>query len=146
MGGRKGTVFCKSYAACPNRRGYDSVPRQARLLRRAISNVRELRWCRLPFTRASAELVRAGVALLREQHSKALRFESGAQMLEASQSNLFAAGARYCVGALLPYRARGSALQAAATAVLAREGVAEPLRWMAWSIPALRATGGISYA
>jgi serine/threonine protein kinase len=113
--------------------------RRVWLLCRAWLDARDLDSPKHGFTLAAEPILRASMALLwgRREHARR-QLKIGIAMLDGSGCKLTAASARYCLGALLPDRSEGRALQAAASAVLVGEGIVNPRSWVAWTLPGFR--------
>jgi len=112
---------------------------RARLLRGAARAIRALCLRGGRARPGQVELLRAGLALQRQQRGRALTYlERALWLFDASESKLVAASARYCQGALEGGEA-GWAAQDAALACLKAEGVADPARWIVWNAPGLEA-------
>jgi serine/threonine protein kinase len=109
--------------------------RRAWLLCRAWLDARDLDSTGRGFTRASGPMLRASIALLWGRHERARSQLKAALAILDTGCKLTAASVRYCLGALLPDRSDGRALQAAATEVLVGEGIVNPRSWVVWTLP-----------
>jgi hypothetical protein len=118
-------------------------PARTRLLRGAARATRASRLRGGRARQGQTKLLRAGLALLQQQHGRAREHLEGAlSLLDAAESKLAAASARYCLGTLLGGE-HGRALEDAALVCLRAEGVTEPARWIVWNAPGLQALESI---
>jgi hypothetical protein len=142
---RSGFPFLNAVARTARARAYVAAAVRARgaqrmqLLGRAWLDARGRCGVGSPAARGGAQFVCASVALLSGRTRSARRqLQASMTALDVAGSKLLAASARYCLGALEADVARGGALQAAAAEVLTQEGILNPRRWVAWTVPGIR--------
>jgi hypothetical protein len=112
--------------------------RRETLLSRVARDARRIRRSQRASVRGSASLADAGVAFLRQRPSDAAaHLLQAVTLLDGAESKLLAACARFVLGRLRGDLA-GDTLVAASRRTLLEEGIREPARWVAWSLPAFR--------